>query len=303
MSAIAFGSKTESKMSESQLQSIPHNDIEKGDTYDMGSISSSSSQPSGKSKITPHARFCLRMLSLILDELDKFINGFRNIGMDQRTGKFNRAIRGVQQIQDISSPSDLCTRIVEKVASIPHLLEVIFSIKDDTDLEFSLSTKIIRRVLVNKHSVGPWLTTMLQSPQRQISQRAIDYLQIVSSLCSVKQKRDKEEKEANLDDSHYDDLVDEVSRLNDFIPSLLALGDKVIEEVSTTLIVKQVLDKMIARPFVATVVLCDAIFLILMIVGFRAAVNGMILGNDLDTVLKWIYVASRLLLIYRRDVF
>mmetsp|Transcript_12805 Transcript_12805/g.12620 ORF Transcript_12805/g.12620 Transcript_12805/m.12620 type:complete len:108 (-) Transcript_12805:2773-3096(-) len=107
MSAIAFGSKTESKMSESQLQSIPHNDIEKGDTYDMGSISSSSSQPSGKSKITPHARFCLRMLSLILDELDKFINGFRNIGMDQRTGKFNRAIRGVQQIQDISSPSDL----------------------------------------------------------------------------------------------------------------------------------------------------------------------------------------------------
>jgi len=303
MSAIAFGSKTESKMSESQLQSIPHNDIEKGDTYDMGSISSSSSQPSGKSKITPHARFCLRMLSLILDELDKFINGFRNIGMDQRTGKFNRAIRGVQQIQDISSPFDLCTRIVEKVASIPHLLEVIFSIKDDTDLEFSLSTKIIRRVLVNKHSVGPWLTTMLQSPQRQISQRAIDYLQIVSSLCSVKQKRDKEEKEANLDDSHYDDLVDEVSRLNDFIPSLLALGDKVIEEVSTTLIVKQVLDKMIARPFVATVVLCDAIFLILMIVGFRAAVNGMILGNDLDTVLKWIYVASRLLLIYRRDVF
>jgi len=37
--------------------------------------------------------------------------------------------------------------------------------------------------------------------------------------------------------------------------------------------------------------------------GFRAAVNGMIMGDDLDTVLKWIYVVSRLLMLYCRDNF
>jgi hypothetical protein len=283
LGAIALRGKSAAKVSEYQRQGIPHNnDIENRDTLSTGSVTSSS-QSLGRSKMTPHARFCLRMLSLILDELEK-----RNVGM------------GRQMIQDVSNPSDLCASIVEKVASIPHLLEVIFSINDDNDLEFALSTKIIQRVLVDKHSVGPWLTTMLQSPQRQISQRAIDYLQIVSKLCAGKQKRGqkgfKQKEETNNSEApNYNDLIDEVSRLNDFIPSLLALGDRVIEEVSTTLIVKKVLDKMIARPFVATVVLMDAIMLILMILGFRAAVNGMIMGDDLDTVLKWIYVVSRLL--------
>ena len=137
---------------------------------------------------------------------------------------------------------------------------------------------------------------MLQSPQQHISQRAIDYLQIVSSLCSGEQKGHKKLRndESNSEPVHYDEFIDEVSRLNDFIPSLLALGDTVIEEVSTTLIVKKVLDRMIARPFVATVVFCDAIFLFLMIVGFRSAVNGMIMGDSLDKILKWIYVVSRL---------
>jgi hypothetical protein len=80
--------------------------------------------------------------------------------------------------------------------------------------------------------------------------------------------------------------------LRDFIPSLLSLGERGIEEVSTTKVVSGVLDNMISRPFVATVVLCDAIFLTLMLLGFRCAVNGMIMGDSLKTVLSWIYVVS-----------
>jgi hypothetical protein len=74
------------------------------------------------------------------------------------------------------------------------------------------------------------------------------------------------------------------------VPSLLSLGENGMEEASTTKVVSDVLDKMISRPFVATVVLCDAIFLALMIVGFRYAVNGIITGGSLEKVLSWIYV-------------
>ena len=281
MSAMAFGAKIDSKVSEHHVQGISHNDIEKMETQSTGSSSSSCRSLEKSSKITPHARFCLRMLSLILEELDKLVDPFKNGGVDHYM-RFS---------QEICSPSDICARVVEKIASIPNLIEVIFFINNEIDLEFSLSTKIIRRVLIHKNSVGSWLTTMLQSPQLQISQRAIDYLHIVSSLCSSKRNEQKRfGGQLHSENVKHDDFIDEVARLSDLIPSLLALGDEVIEEVSTTLIIKKVLDKMIARPFVATVVLCDAIFLILMIVGFRAAVNGMILGNDLDSILKWIYV-------------
>jgi len=248
----------------------------------------------GKSKFTPHARFCLRMLSLILDEYDKFTAGFKNMEVNHQMEKYSRAIKGIQLLENVHGPLDLCERVVEKIASIPHLLEVIFSISNELDLEFVLSTKIIKRVLIDKNSVGPWLTKMLQSPQHHLSQRAILYLQTVSNLCSGNEKghNSNGEEESKPEQIYFEDLVDEVSRLNDFIPSLLALGDKAIEEMSTTLIVKKVMDRMIARPFVATVVFCDAIFLFLMIAGFRAAVNGIIMGDDLDTVLAWIYVAN-----------
>jgi hypothetical protein len=286
--AMAFGRAS----SKPQHQGVGDNDIERGDS--MSSTGSTTSQSFGKSKLTPHARFCLRMLSLILDEFDKFTEGFKNIGMDRQMEKYSRAVKGIQQLKNVTGPLDLCGRVVEKVASIPHLLEVVFSINNESDLEFVLSTKIIKRVLVDKHSVGPWLTTMLQSPQRHISRRAIDYLLTVSSLCSRGKNEHKKNKKDELDSESvdYEDLVDEVSRLHDFIPSLLALEEKDIEEVSTTLIVKEVMDKMIARPFVATVIFFDAIFLFLMIFGFRAAVNGMIMGGELDTVLTWIYVVS-----------
>lgn len=250
----------------------------------------------GKSKFTPHARFCLRMLSLILDEFEKFTEGFKSTDMNQRMEKHNRAIKGIQQLENVHGPLDLCGRVVEKIASIPHLLEVIFSVNNERDLEYVLSTKIIRKVMVDKHSVGPWLTSMLQSPHAHTSKRAIEYIHTVSRLCSGHGSdplNDMEEKEESKKESgQYEDLVHEVSRLHDFIPSLLVLEDKIIEEVSTSLIVKEVMDRIIARPFVATVVFCDAIFLCLMIVGFREAVNGMIMGDELDNVLKWIYVVS-----------
>lgn len=288
LTAIAFG-KSVSKV---PRQGTANVDLERGDS--MSSAGSTSSHTFGKSKLTPHARFCLRMLSLILDEFDQFTDGIKNMCTNQQMEKYGRAIKGIQQLENVTGPLDLCARVVEKVASIPHLLEVIFSINDDSDFEFVLSTKLIKRVLLDKHSVGPWLTSMLQSPQRQISERAIVYLQTVSRLCSGKEHshNGKRSDDLNPESVHYEDLIDEVSRLHDFIPSLLALEEKVIEEVSTTLVVKEVMDIMIARPFVATVVFCDAIFLFLMILGFRMAVNGMIMGGKLDIVLKWIYVAN-----------
>jgi hypothetical protein len=198
--------------------------------------------------------------------------------------------RRIREQQEVQSLLDLSSRVVEHVSCIPNLLETIFHINDDVDMDFALSTSIIKRVMVNKHSVGPWLTSMFQNPQKKVSRRAIDYLQMVSKMCSKENKNGF--RGDDPDAPSCEDVVERISRLRDFIPSLLSLGESGIEEVSTTLVVNKVLDKMISKPFVATVVLCDAIFLALVIVGFRYAVNGMITGESLEKVLSWIYVVS-----------
>jgi hypothetical protein len=272
-----------SKMTESDCQRVQLPDLETGENESLKESSSKDeltgdkndpSHCSSKSRLSPHARFCLQMLSLIVEQLELIA--------EPTLQPFDRGMH------EVYGPLDLASQIVERVACIPNLLRTILSITEEIDVEFAIRTTIIRRVLLDRHSVGPWLTSMLQNPHRSVSRRAIDYLQNVSKLCREQEKTNGRNK--NTSEQACEDVIDEVSRLPDFVPSLLSLGENGMEEASTTKVVSDVLDKMISRPFVATVVLCDAIFLALMIVGFRYAVNGIITGGSLEKVLSWIYV-------------
>jgi hypothetical protein len=162
-------------------------------------------------------------------------------------------------------------------------------IEDEDDKQFVLSTSIMRRVMMSELTIGSWLTAMLQCESKKISHRAIDYLKIVSELVI---ETSTSKSKGNRDFSGCDDLINEVSRLQDFVPAMLALGEKGIEEAATTLIVQKVLDRMISRPFAVTVVFCDGIFLGILIWGFRSAVNGILTGGSLDVVLQYIYIAN-----------
>ena len=165
---------------------------------------------------------------------------------------------------------DIASGVVQKVASIPGLMETILMIKNDEDREFVISTPIIREVMSSKESIGTWFTAMLQSRDRMLSQRAVEYLKRVSNQTYEKDyDPDHLQKETNRHHPAYDPLIDAFSNLQDFVPALLALGNKGMEEASTTRIGRGVLNRMISKPFAVTVVLCDFIFLALMIIGFR----------------------------------
>jgi hypothetical protein len=313
LSAVKFKNRTSSRMSDNERVdkmeagfSAQRHDSD--GTDDLSTSKTNFGSMMEHATLSPHARFCVDMLSLIVDKLELFpkqqpssnaamIHDGGGSKMDPKKKHSGRATKGIHSSAvDLRGPSELTSTVVEHIASIPHLLETILSINEESDTEYILSTSIMRRVLLDKHSVGPWLTTMLQNPHRQVARRAVEYLHTVSrQLCSGKDSKENKRLGRSYTSTttvDCDDFIDEVSRLPDFIPSLLLLGDRGIEEVSTTLVVKEVLDRMVARPFVATVVLCDAMFLITMIVGFRAAVNRMIVGAPLETVLTWIYVAN-----------
>jgi hypothetical protein len=189
--------------------------------------------------------------------------------------------------EDESKEVLLEEHLVKSIASIPHLLKMILLINDDQHRKYVLSCSIVQRVLASKYSIGDWLVGMLQSDDIYVVNRVITYLKLASEV-SLKEEKNmpapvSSRRESIWDFSTRDDpnscshqstrvqLYSEVSHLQGFVPSLLSLSNHQVEEVSTTTLVKGVLDRIVAKGVI--IVLFDGIFLILLIVGFRTAIN------------------------------
>ena len=215
---------------------------------------------------------------------------------------------------------ELVAKVVQHIAcTSPLLIKAIFLLDDDQERKWALNTRLMHSVLTSKHSIGRWLTDMLQSSNRLVSDAALDYLRVVSDPALFDQewipqseestpstgrrnvKRSSHSRrhllspDASASKQPHDpqkELYSSVSRLPGFVPSLLSLSYLQIEDAATTNLVQQVLDNHISRPFAAMVVFCDAFFLLLVIMGFRAGVNRLLLGYASGAVMKWLYVAN-----------
>ncbi|GKY92414.1 hypothetical protein MPSEU_000212000 [Mayamaea pseudoterrestris] len=234
----------------------------------------------------------------------------------QLTEKVKVALIMVSTIlREAGNNSEIGLNVVQHIASkTPLLITAVLLLDRDHEREWALKTRIMHSVLTSKYSIGRWLTDMLQSSNKHVSEAAMDYLRLVSdanlfhwdgmtetsdytmnrgaSKLKIHSKRRFSTGDANPTIKQQKELYSAVSRLSGFVPSLLSLSHLQIEEAATTNLVQQVLNNHISRPFAAMVVLCDAVFLLLVIVGFRAGVNRLLLGHGSGAVMKWIYVAN-----------
>lgn len=176
-----------------------------------------------------------------------------------------------------------------------HELQLL--IEDEEEREWVYSTSLFRRVIMNENSIGPWLTGMLQSSKKGVPQQALQYLSYLSDTLEANPcgwGAESGKSSANLlrqPSEAHEKLHEKVSELEGFIPSLLALDERKIEEAATTLVVRKVLDRMISKPFAVLIVLLDSIFLTLLIISFRAACKIFLTGG-INGALYWIYVAN-----------
>jgi hypothetical protein len=256
-----------------------------------------------KVALTAHAHFCFQILSAILDQLDRLqlskSTTRRSIFLqrpdaDDDTCSIHSA---VQELENLTV-QDIGTEIVQSIASIPGFVKTILLLEDDDQRNLVLSTSLFRRVLVSKYSVGRWLTGMLQSDEQRVWVRAVEYLKLASDpSCHMLDQGSSlrsgpKKKSRTIVTEEPDELYQEVAALQDFVPSLLSLGEKEVEDVATTVLVRRVLDRIIARPFTLTVIFCDALFLAILICSYRGAVNRFLIGSPPGDVLVYIYVAN-----------
>jgi len=272
-------------------------------------------------QLTPHAFFCFKLLSAMIERMDRRLQTGRGEAGGRRPTLIQTPLLDTSQanadddgfataVSELNNMTveDVVSEIIQSIASVPDLVKTVLLIDDDRHRNLVLSTLVMRRILASKYSIGNgWLTKMLQCPQKRVSDRALDYLQIVSDTELFEKKsrndsswrRSKKSLRSSFNSNNScsrqqseDELYNEISRLQDFVPSLLCLGERDVEEAVMTAVVTKVLDHLISRPFVATVVLCDAVFLSLLIAGLRVATNHLLLGSSSGTIMNFLYMAN-----------
>jgi hypothetical protein len=263
--------------------------------------------------LTPRVKFAITMVSTILDHLDERVlsrsfrrrtllnnrqsNERRSNWSDFKCDSFDVAMEDLQNYCFTESSDKIAADVVDEIAAIPYLVKTFLLLADDDEREWVFGTTLFQRVAMNKNSIGPWLTGMLQSSKKRVSQRGLGYLGYLSNTLEAHSDGwgvQKRKSSSNLGRSSgaHDELHEKLSELEGFIPSLLALDQRGIEEAATTLVVRKILDRMISRPFAVSVILFDAIFLTLLIIAFRAAVRIFLTGGSAGAVLSWIYVSN-----------
>jgi hypothetical protein len=252
-------------------------------------------------RLSSHVLFALKMLSAILERLDNNLSSTSSTKRKSRaktpTGlaeadSFDRVIQEGAYLS--SANKEIQEAIVSSVASIPDVAKLVFLLEDE-DRELALSMTIIRRVLMNKHSVGNWLPAMLQSGNRRVSDAAVYHLLFVSQiLASNDTTMSFSRPRSDLSKAllNQNEIANELSFLPNFVPALMALGDKKMAEAATSVVVQRVMDRLISRPFAVLFILCDAAFLVLLIFGFRLAVNNLLVHGSPNTVMQGVYIAN-----------
>ena len=189
----------------------------------------------------------------------------------------------------LSNSDSLSIAIVfEKVSEIDNLIKTLLTVvigREEREAIFSLS--LIKDVMIQPNSVGPWIIDMLDSSSDHTRTNVIDYLKRLSALT--------ENKRIGSDDSQLDeldDLADKLGRLHRLIPSMMALSTRMTEEAATIPLITRALDKKMLSPFVSCALFFDIFGLGLLLITFRATVDRFLYGEPLSPTAYYLATAA-----------
>ncbi|KAL7571743.1 hypothetical protein ACA910_002840 [Epithemia clementina (nom. ined.)] len=244
-------------------------------------------------RLTSASYLAFQMLSDIIDYLDQR----REVAEAEKRRSKNDA--SAFSMDFLDEPTHISYEIIRKIASIPRLVYAVLLLDDEEQRRFVFSTSMMQSVLASRYSVGGWLTEMLQSREKGIADSGIEYLKIVSET-AYDQSEDNDGSKSYQTNGQglvkvfdpREEVAEAISNLEGFVPSLLSLRERHVEEAATTQVVQRILDKIMSRRFCITIVFCDALFLATQITGFRLAVNSLVVGGKPGDVLMYVYITN-----------
>lgn len=184
------------------------------------------------------------------------------------------------------NPHEYISKLVKSFASTPNLMKTFLLIDDAGVRKKLFEIDVVRRAMLSNESVkGSWLSEMLQHYHRK---RATEYLMHLSQL-STEEARKAEQTSDEEMKLKLKELCQAIGDLEGFLPSMLAIDNRDIEDLATTPMIIKVLDEMITMPFANTLFFFDFFLLGLLIFFFRSCVDSYLLRQEAETVLRWFY--------------
>ena len=196
--------------------------------------------------------------------------------LDDMTGK------GILQEEIASKPIkeqlEARRHYVDKVfVSVPYLLKSVLFLDGGVGSARKriLQMSFVRRGLLSRKSVGPWLEAMVLK-QGLPSKLAIDYFHMLSHTTPADYVGPKRAPDAaDVDAFHREREVvyEAIANMEVIIPALVVLEEKETERAATTNVVWFIMNRSLSQPFAVGLLLIDFILHLTLMMSFRNDVN------------------------------
>lgn len=184
-----------------------------------------------------------------------------------------------------------CRRIATE---IPQLLPTLLLIEPELQRTQILGLPLVRRLLLEPATVGPWVVTMMRRKGIP-SQRSIDYLELVSetsfndflpelAVSSVYDSTDEEKDSPEVEEYRHlkTETFNAVGDMNELVLSLFAVESAEMERATSTKILWHIIQYLLQRRFIIGIVMIDFVLHLTLMLSFRADVIDTAGENDFE---------------------
>jgi hypothetical protein len=162
--------------------------------------------------------------------------------------------------------------LASNVISIPLLLKSVLLLESKETRRKILDSALIRRVLLCHEGIGPWLTYMIRYRKGSSSEIAVDFLATLSKV-SVEDYVGEYRKTLPHDEKVFQEaklqVFEKVETLTDLIPSLLVIGEELLDRAISTPLIWFVMNRRITTPFTVGLAVTDFKLHLVTMLAFR----------------------------------
>lgn len=184
-------------------------------------------------------------------------------------------------------PEQTRESILTNVASVPLFLKSVLLVADVDEMTELLDTTLVKHTVVDKRSINVWLCAML-TDTREVKIRAVTFIKLLSKLtlqdlAATSQSPNRySDKEVDRFTTLREDVFNAVYVMPGIVPAVLELGGHVIENISTTRVMRYITERTIRKESVFFVLILDFFYSIFLLMGYRLNVEFVLNYQDVD---------------------
>ena len=184
-------------------------------------------------------------------------------------------------------PEQTRESILTNIASVPLFLKSILLVGDTDEMTELLDSTLVKHAVVDKRSINVWLCAML-TDTRDVKMRAVAFIKLLSRLtlqdlaCSSHSPSRYSDKEIERFTMLREGTFNAVYVMPGIVPAVLELGGHVIENISTTRVMRYITDRTIRKESVFFVLILDFFYSIFLLMGYRLNVEFVLNYQHID---------------------